>query len=65
MDDLDCERIALEPAAEFFGNRDTAMLSAGAADGQRQVALAFALVTAADQVDEFDVPVEELCRALL
>ena len=57
------ERISREPPAQLLRDRHAAVLAAGAADSQRQVALAFSRVTATDEVDQLDVPVEELPRA--
>src|SRR5436190_4900175 len=50
---------------ELDGQRHAAVLAAGAADGQRQVPLALALVAGADQPQQLVVAVEELLGALL
>src|SRR5664279_1808038 len=65
VNDLDRQGIACQPAAKFLGDRDAAMLAAGAAHREREVPLALALVTTADQVDESDVPVQEFGGTLL
>ena len=49
-----------QPRGELLGHRDAAVLAAGAADGDRHVALALAEVAGADGAEHVEVAVQEL-----
>src|SRR5829696_10358865 len=57
--------VADQPLGDLLGHRDRPVLAAGAADRQRQVALALPLVAGADQPQQLGVDVEEAAGALL
>src|SRR3954447_5993759 len=65
VDDTDVDTVGAQPAGELLGDGDTAVLAAGATNGQRRVVLALAGVALLVTVHEIGVRINELAGAVL